>query len=298
MAFRAWCFTVNNPVFDCADLPLHSDEKYVSWQKEHVTVDHVQGYIELSVPRRLANMKKWLPTAHFEKRNGSAVEAQAYTRKAESRIAGPWERGVFSGDNKRGQRSDLETLKLAIKEGATRAQLLEDHSEVYAKYPRFCNEYLKHERELALEKLPFPLVSRFPWQDMLLDMVAEPPHDRQILWVYDPVGNHGKTYMSKYLVDHHRAFYSNGGKAVDLTYAYDGQPIVVFDFVRDAQEYVGYGVIEQLKNGILFSPKYESGLKRFAVPHVIVFANFMATVGKFSNDRLQVIELNSIGQII
>lgn len=298
MARRNWVFTLNNPPFNPADLPAHPDERYVSWQLEQVAQRHIQGYIELSCTRRLGNMKKWLPTAHFEIRNGSAVEARNYTRKEDSRLEGPYERGIFSGETERGQRNDLELIKEAIKNGATRSTLLEDHSEAMAKYPRFCTEYLRHVRESLVPKLPTPLVPRHPWQQGVLDMVSDPPHDREILWLYDPVGNHGKTYMSKYLVDHHGAFYTNGGKSVDLTYAYDGQPIVVFDFVRDAQEYVGYGVIEQLKNGILFSPKYESGLKRFAVPHVIVFANFLATEGKFSNDRLQVIELNSIGQII
>ena len=104
--------------------------------------------------------------------------------------------------------------------------------------------------------------------------------------------------VSVEFVEHKQAFYCNGGKATDLCHAYSGQPICIFDYVRDAKEYVGYGVIEQLKNGILFSPKYESGLKRFDVPHVFVFANFLLEEGKFSGDRVKLFELNSIGQII
>jgi len=297
MAARAWCFTLNNPTFPAADLPVHPNEKFVSWQLEQVTVPHIQGYIELTMPRRLANMRTWLPAAHFERRRGTAQEAKDYTEKEDSRIEGPWSRGEFQ-PNAAGKRNDLDAVKAAIKAGATRQELLEEHSEVMAKYPRFCTEYLRSTREAGVEKLPSPLVPMYAWQSTVLDLVAGPVHARHIHWVYDASGNHGKTYLAKYLVDHHSAFYTNGGKAVDLTYAYDSEPVVVFDFVRDAQEYVGYGVIEQLKNGILFSPKYESGLKRFNVPHIFVFSNFRAAEGKFSSDRLQELVINNDGSII
>lgn len=241
-------------------------------------------------------MRRWLATAHFEARRGPASAARDYCMKEDTRVDGPWERGIYGGNQ--GQRSDLEDVKTAIKAGATKSDLMEEHSEVMAKYPRFCMEYLKGHREASVQKLPSPLVPMYGWQQSVLDLVSGDVHARHIHWVYDESGNHGKTYMGKYLVDHHNAFYSNGGKAVDLTYAYDGQPVVVFDFVRDAQEYVGYGVIEQLKNGILFSPKYESGLKRFDIPHVFVFSNFRPAEGKFSSDRLQILEINNDGNVV
>lgn len=292
---RAWVFTLNTPGFAPESLPPHPDERYVVWQLEKVAHEHIQGYVELTKQRRLANMKKWLPTAHFESRRGTAEEARAYCKKEESRVAGPWERGEFGFAP--GKRSDLDAVKDAIKAGASRRELLDEHTEVLAKYPRFVSEYQKVIREEAVEQLP-PLVPKFPWQQKVLDLVAAVPDARHIYWIYDPIGNHGKTYMAKYLVQEHNAFYTNGGKSVDLAYAFSGEPVVVFDYVRDAQEFVGYGVIEQLKNGILMSTKYESGVKRFPVPHVFVFANFRAATGKFSEDRLITIELNSIGQVI
>jgi len=39
-------------------------------------------------------------------------------------------------------------------------------------------------------------------------------------------------------------------------------------------------------------------LKRFDIPHVFIFANFLLEDGKFSADRIKLYELNSIGQII
>lgn len=293
--YIAWVFTLNNPDFPTIDLPKHPKERYCSWQLEEVTTKHIQGYVELSTRATLVNVKRWLPTAHFEPRRGTAEQARDYSQKEDSRIEGPFERGTFGGSS--GKRNDLDAVKEAIINGASRRQLLDDYSEVVAKYPRFVAEYSKVVREAAVEKLP-ELVPKFSWQQSVLDMVKDTPHDRQLLWIFDPVGNHGKTYMAKYLVQEYGAFYTNGGKSVDLAFAYGGEPVVIFDYVRDAKEFVGYGVIEQLKNGILMSTKYESGVKRFPVPHVIIFANFRAAEEKFSSDRLITIELNSIGEVI
>lgn len=291
-----WCFTVNNPTFVVSDLPVHPNEAYVVWQLERVTTPHIQGFIQLDIRQRLPGMKKWLPTAHFEVRKGDVEEADKYCRKEDSRIEGPWERGVMKAAAP-GKRNDLDAVKEAIRAGKSKLELYEDFSEVCSKYPRFVSEYGKLTREAAVPKLP-ELVPKFPWQASVLDLLKEEPHDRQILWVHDGIGNHGKTYLAKYLVQEYKAFYTNGGKSVDLAYAYQGEPVVIFDYVRDSKEFVGYGVIEQLKNGILMSTKYESGVKRFPVPHVMVFANFRPEEGKFSGDRLQIVELNSIGQVI
>lgn len=289
---RAWCFTLNNAASD--ELAQHANERYCLWQREkgESGTEHLQGYVEFSKPMRLGGLKKWLPGAHFEVRRGTPQQAADYCRKEESRVAGPWERGEMGGQQ--GARADLEAAKQLIEEGASKREVYEQCSEVAAKYPRFVDALLAWRSEAAAEKV-LDFSAKFPWQQELLDVVEGPVDPRAVYWVYDGVGNHGKTYFAKHLVDAHGAFYTNGGKAVDLTYAYAGQGIVVFDYVRDSKDYVGYGVIEQLKNGILMSTKYESTMKRFNVPHVIVLANFRPEEGKFSQDRLRVWELNSVG---
>jgi len=293
--FRAWCFTLNNAATN--ELEQHPDERYVIWQREkgEAGTEHLQGYAEFKKPLRLAGMKKWIPGAHFESRKGTAQQASDYCRKDESRIAGPWERGVMGGVQ--GQRCDLEDVKKLIADGASKREVYEQCSEAAAKYPRFVDALLTWRCEASAEKV-LDFTAKFPWQQQVLEICDGEADDRAIHWVYDPQGNHGKTYLAKHLVDARGAYYTNGGKAVDLAFAYSGQPIVVFDYVRDAKEYVGYGVIEQLKNGILMSTKYESQIKRFKVPHVLVFANFPPDSEKFSSDRLRVLELNSVGLIV
>lgn len=290
---RAVCFTINNPESYALGLP--DCVRYGVWQLEKVSTPHLQGYLEFKTSVTFAAIKKWLPTAHLEARKGTREQARAYCMKEESRIEGPWEHGEFSSSQ--GKRSDLCAVRDMLLSGAAKRAVLDEYPEVLAKYPRFVDTCIKMAASDSAVKV-LELVPKFEWQANVLSLVASPPSDREILWVYDPVGNHGKTYLSKYLVDSKGAFYCNGGKSVDVSYSYSGQNIVVFDYVRDAADYVSYGVIEQIKNGILFSTKYESDVKRFSVPHVLVFANFRPAEDKFSQDRLCIIELNSVGEII
>ena len=284
-------FTLNNPE---APLPVHDAEKYVVWQKEKGEngTEHFQGYVEFSKALTLGQMKAWLPRAHFEPRRGSREQARDYAMKEDTRVDGPWERGEFK--QSRGQRSDITEALDFIKGGGSKREVFEQFPEIAAKFPRFVDQALQFAREDKTAKIMI-LEPRYPWQEKMLEMVEQEPDPRGILWVYDEEGNKGKTYMSKHLVDKYGAFYSNGGKGVDICYAYQGERIAVFDYVRDSKEFVNYGVIEQLKNGILFSHKYESGMKRFNVPHVVIMANFMPEREKFSADRLVVIKIKSDG---
>lgn len=287
---RNWCFTDNNPDYEPMELPQHPEEKYCSWQLEKGESGtlHIQGYIELKKQMTLSAMKAWLPGAHFEPRKGTREEARDYTMKDDSRVAGPFERGEFGQEQ--GKRMDLEAVKLAVAEGKSKREIYDLFPFVAAKHPRFVDQLLAwHVADGAVKIVDFN--PRYTWQQKVLDMLSEAPHERQVLWLYDAVGGKGKTHMSKYLVDARGAFYTNGGKAADVCYAYNGEPIVIFDYMRDYKEFVGYAVIEQIKNGILFSHKYESGMKRFNTPHVICMANFMPDISKLSHDRWCIIEL-------
>lgn len=285
-----WVFTLNNPASHQLVIPAYV--AYAVWQAERGVegTEHLQGYVELTSNQRLTALKKWLPTAHWERRKGTQAQAVAYCRKEESRVSGPWEHGVLA-ERAQGARSDLASVRDAIRAGETKRQLLDSFPEVVAKYPRFIELV---EREVAAASVPRCLLPEpRQWQTEVLGTLSSPPDDRTILWVFDPVGNVGKTHFAKHLVDCHDAFYCNGGKGVDILFAYTGQKIVVFDYVRDAEEFVNYGPMEQIKNGLFFSHKYESVTKRFDVPHVLVLANFFPDTGKLSRDRLRVTEVRS-----
>ena len=74
----------------------------------------------------------------------------------------------------------------------------------------------------------------------------------------------------------------------DIKFAYNGQRIVFFDFSRSNEDRINYDVIESIKNGMMFSTKYESVVRMYDHPHVIIFANFMPSLTKLSADRWDV----------
>lgn len=51
--------------------------------------------------------------------------------------------------------------------------------------------------------------------------------------------------------------------------------------------------MEEIKDGIIISTKYEGGKKLITTPHLFVFANFLPREGAFSMDRLKIIDLSA-----
>ena len=78
--------------------------------------------------------------------------------------------------------------------------------------------------------------------------------------------------------------YENG-KSADVKFAYKGQKVCVFDLSRSQETHVNYEVIESIKNGVVFSTKYESEMKVFSTAHVVIMANFGPDRSKMSEDR-------------
>ena len=102
------------------------------------------------------------------------------------------------------------------------------------------------------------------WQRIVLNALERDPDPRKMLWIWDQSGNKGKSFLATYLAKD--AFVTGNGKSADIKYPYDGQQIVVFDFSRTQQAIVNYEVKEDIKNGQLFSTKYESCMKIHEVP--------------------------------
>nr|AHC72255.1 master replication initiator protein [Faba bean necrotic yellows virus]AHC72263.1 master replication initiator protein [Faba bean necrotic yellows virus] len=274
-----WCFTLNNPL---SPLSLHDSMKYLVYQTEQGEAGniHFQGYIEMKKRTSLAGMKKLIPGAHFEKRRGTQGEARAYAMKEDTRIEGPWEYGEFIPtieDKLREVMNDMKTT------GKRPIEYIEECCNTYDKSASTLREFrgeLKKKKAISTWEL-----QRKPWMDEV-DALLQERDGRRIIWVYGPQGGEGKTSYAKHLVKTRDAFYSTGGKTADIAFAWDHQELVLFDFPRSFEEYVNYGVIEQLKNGIIQSGKYQSVIKYSDYVEVIVFANFTPRSGMFSEDRI------------
>lgn len=126
----------------------------------------------------------------------------------------------------------------------------------------------------------------YPWQEELLSILNSEPDDRTIIWIWDEIGNIGKTTFMKYLMRFHNAIPLEGKKNDILHVATEHESdIYVYDIERSLESYVSYGAIEKIKNGCWMSGKYEGGIVDRNCPHLVIFANFKPEEQKLSYDR-------------
>lgn len=307
MTSRNFVFTLNNPPpilpldFPVenggpleAELLALSDFRYASYQYEQGATGtfHYQGYFEFSKPRRVASLKKGIfATAHFESRRGTREQARDYTRKPESRIAGPWELGDWIGGQ--GARCDLSEAAATLLASRSLRELALFHPTSFVKFHRGFTALLETTREPP--EFQQPLWRR--WQHDTINLLYGPPHPREILWFVDFEGSAGKSFFVRYLATHLGGLPLSSGRHDRILEAWQGERIVCFDFSRDVSsadvDRAPYACIEAIKNGIVFSGMYGKPPKIFSIPHILCFSNFDPDRAKFSFDRWNVKYLDS-----
>ena len=190
-----------------------------------------------------------------------------------------------------GERSDLEDFKASVKEGVTDLEELRElHSSVCALYPRFVKEYINDKKE----KFTVENHELRPWQITLNTSLLRRPDKREIIFVIDLTGNKGKSWFARHYCDlHANAQIIVPGKKADMSYVVrDDCRVFFLDCPRSKQgDFIQYDFLEELKNGYIFSPKYESTLKKFPTPHVVVLMNEHPDMTKLSEDRYSIVNL-------
>lgn len=138
-----------------------------------------------------------------------------------------------------------------------------------------------------------------PWQQDIIDICNSTPDSRTINWFWERKGNIGKSFLSKYIAIKYNAIIG-GGKKADVFNQIntwmeankDKSPeVVIVDLSRGDRSYINYPAIESIKNGMLYSGKYEGGVCYFDHPHVIVFANFEPEETALSKDRWNIVQI-------
>lgn len=248
---RYWHITVNNyTVEDMAQWTqlLLECEKYV-WQCEvgENGNNHIQGHIGFKNPRGFEGLKKALPRAHIERvRNVKASEA--YCQKAQTRAG--------------------ETHIKGFKKIISREQMILD--------------------------LEYKNVVWKDWQQDIINIIEGPVDKRKIYWYWEAEGNVGKSFIGKYLATKYDAIIATG-KTNDIfnqvkTWVEENKDVIqlpptVIDNPRSDFGHINYAAIEQLKNGFLYSGKYEGGKILGIGPHIFVFANDEPDMEQLSKDR-------------
>lgn len=144
----------------------------------------------------------------------------------------------------------------------------------------------------------FKLETLRPWQQKLSDyLLNTEPDDRTIFWIYESTGNIGKSKFCKHMVCNHNATVADKGKYADIinlvfNIDMDKTRIMLFDIPRSTGNKVSYNAIEAIKNGLICNTKFETGVKAFASPHIVVFANMEPDCSQLSEDRWNIINLD------
>lgn len=133
---RAWVFTINNPTDgdrDAVRRLVETNPEYLIASNEigEKGTPHIQGYVRWLTQRAFSTITKKLARARVSAAKGTPKQNQDYCKKDGDVL-------VEHGEAKdQGERTDLEAVIDAVKEGTTEADLHLQHTAVCAKYPRF-----------------------------------------------------------------------------------------------------------------------------------------------------------------
>lgn len=138
-----------------------------------------------------------------------------------------------------------------------------------------------------------------PWQDKIVKLLKAKPDDRTIIWVWEPEGCKGKTCLQKYIYGHLDGCVILAGKNSDMKNGVSKYfeatsklpKIVLINIPRRKLGGVSYIGIEEVKDMIFYSPKYEGCMICGACPHVVIFANDEPDYEALSSDRWNVIRI-------
>lgn len=286
---KNWCFTLNN--YDGATLLSYSEHygrggvKYLIYGREvgDSGTPHLQGFISFSHRKSMKQCKDFLTgNPHVEIARNLPASVEYCKKEGEFEEYGEM---VYND----GRRSELDRFKDSVKEGLyDMKELRELHSNVCARYPNFVHDFVKdHEPMKAVVEHELR-----DWQVNAKAILDEEPDDRTIHFVVDTVGNSGKTWFAHwYCSKHDDAQVIVPGKKADMAFCLDPAMRVFFvDAPRSKQgEYIQYDFLEEVKNGFVFSPKYQSRVKRLKKCHLFVLMNECPDMHKLSEDRYNII---------
>jgi hypothetical protein len=297
-ASERWCFTYNNypenfevllqNMFDRGEVAYLIAGREVA----STGTPHLQGFLCLRTRRVFNTVQRLLPNGcHIERARGSIESNIRYCSKDDEN---PFTLGE-QPEVHQGKRSDIERFHEWCKKqtGAPSERVIMD--EFPSLYLRYRGNLLKMSKELCGRPVLGEVEFR-DWQEEVKMIVEGTPDDRHIHFYVDEDGNSGKSWLCKRLYRERpeKTQILRIGKRDDLALAIDeSKSVFLFDIPRSSMQYLQYDVLEMLKDGMVFSPKYQSMMKMMKSQcHVMVFCNEMPDMEKLSQDRYVINEIN------
>lgn len=295
------------------NLPKVVDYLVIGFEKAPTTgTKHLQGYVEFAYPisgtaakGKLDPFLKTKSAVILFECKASREDNIAYCKKIETGDPDYPEKffELIRKEKKMGERNDIyrETFDI-IQEASDFAEVAEAFPEMALKHHAGIDRIMsatKAKKGFDAFKKMYSEYMLTPWQQRLANMVSKPAskNNRTINWYYEYKGGRGKSIMANWLVAMRGAIKFDCGSGKDIIHAYNGEPIVIFDFSRTIEERVNYDIMEKLLSGNVFSPKYSSSHKYFPAPWIIVFANWMPKISAVSSDRWRLVSLNKVKQL-
>lgn len=321
---RYWCFTLNN--YSGEDIERLSSKidglDYMIFGKEvgDSGTPHLQGYFEVKTNKTMLSAKKFIGISgmHLEQRKASRISCINYCKKG-GQSHDEWNNYHEDGDNygmnaewlefewykkSQGKRNDLKKensfslINKLAKDGKSFTEIADFNPEIAIKnhsgIKNLINEY-KIQQQKELVKSEMENVTLLDWQDKLAKELSGKPDSRRMIWYVDTKGGCGKSTFTRWLYVNMECLALNNAKTNDIAKAWNGEKIVIFDLARcTGDERVNYQAMEYVKNGQIFSGKYESQSKFFQKPHVVIFANWPPSRGdlNMSDDKWDIRYLN------
>lgn len=140
-----------------------------------------------------------------------------------------------------------------------------------------------------------------PWQKQAVDILTG-QNNRVVDVIVDPEGNHGKTWLAKYLSATHKATY--------VPPFVEAQDYMAFAMAKPSARYVidipraetvkqrkgMWSAIEQIKNGYVYDKRYQFRDAWIGEPQVLVFANETPDREALSADRWHLYRFEDWGE--
>jgi len=289
--YKAWCYTLNNYTEEDVERlqGLVDGVEYHVFGKEvgGSGTPHLQGFIKFEKRKRCMAVKALIGSNPHVEYAHHPNQAAQYCKKD----ADYFEHGTLEGA---GKRTDIDEFKAYVQQAVVEKRkvydedLRQEFSSLYARSAKFMKEYRddhRIEQEVETHQLR-------DWQIVLNTDLNREPEVRKIIFIVDETGNAGKSWFARYYRSLHLKTTQilKPGKIADMAYELSERARVVFlDCPRaKQQEYIQYDFLESIKDGYIFSPKYESRMKVLDKCHMVVLMNESPDQSKLSLDRYDI----------
>lgn len=245
--------------------------------------NHLQCFVRCHARQSFACVQALLPPCHLERARGSAEQGIRYCRKDGDYV----EFGDVPHCDQRGRRTDWERFcdwARGLHAQPTDREIIEQFPSLFGRYAVSCRRIAS---ELC-QSTPLRQGELRPWQAALYGRLQEDADDRTVEFFVDRDGGFGKSWFCGYLVGRIDGVQVLGpGKRDDLAHCVEiNTSVFLFNVPRGSMQFLNYGFLENLKDRMVLSPKYDSKMKILRkTPHVIVFCNEDPDMDKMSADR-------------